>query len=436
MINLMIVAGDRTAQLSKFLEERGTFVVDYAYESLGLNLAKIKDSIISADQLLYLYQEDFIDIRTDMQLLKELLTKNGFFTVKDIVFIVPECDSQKKAISYFSSVMSSSKFTNFSIKEVERKPSFNDIYDSIIGVSKAQTFNNTYNNVYRVERGVESKTAYEEENDIDLSIEPFNYDGLKDYQNAKQIAKRTDSGLLYNDNHIPDIEKFEQPVLGHIEIESVLSDTENFIITGLEKSGVSTWTIALAVSTMRTGKPVTIIDLTDNRDVKVLAEQQGLAVNSVTMLDMIKLYRPKTGVLNVLSIRNEKEESVQLEFLQNIYSSNKIEKGYIFIVANYRKMSLIASVLCNDLTKTFFCINPIESDVLRVQSLLAEYVDAHSTILILNDRVWLMDGNIVLKASDVKKLLPFNLPIVQPINFDSLDVDLTLFNALIKGKEA
>ena len=431
MINLMIVAGDKTEQLAKFMKERGTFSVNYAYESLGLNLGQIKDSIIIADQLLYLYQEGIIDIRVDMQVLKDLLTKNGFFTVKEIVFVVPECASAKKAINYFNTVMQSSGFTKYSIREVTEKPSFNDIYDSIVGMSQVQDFPNTYNNIYRVERGVESKVAYEEQDDLELSVEPFNYNNLKAYEAAKLTAIRTESGVVHYDEHNGNIEKFNEPVLGALDIKSVLSETESFLVTGLTKSGISVWTSALAISTMRTGRPVTIIDFTDNRDIKVLLEQQGVAFNETTMLSMTKLYRPKTGVINICTIRNERENSVKREFLQNLYNSNKMEKGYVFIAVNNRLCIDVANILCNDLTKTFFCMNSIESDVLSVQSDLAEYAEKRQITLILNDRVKMMDGSTTLDAQQVKKLLPFEIPVVQPINFESLDIDSSLFNALI-----
>lgn len=431
MINLMIVAGDKTESLAKFMEERGTFSVNYAYESLGLNLGQIKDSIIIADQLLYLYQEDIIDIRVDMQVLKDLLMKNGFFTVKEIVFVVPECSSAKKAISYFNTVMQSSGFTKYNIREVAEKPSFNDIYDSIVGISQVQDFPNTYNNVYRVERGVESKVAYEEQDDLELIVEPFNYDNVKAYEAAKLTAVRTESGVIHFDENADRIEKFDSPVLGSLDVKSVLSETESYLVTGLAKSGISTWTAALAVSTMRTGRPVTIIDFTDNRDIKVLLEQQGIPFNELTMLNMTKLYHPKTGVINICTVRNAKENSVKREFLQNLYNANKMEKGYVFIAVNNRLCVDVTNILCNDLTRTFFCMNAIESDVLSVQNDLANYAEKKQVTLILNDRIRMMEGSTLLDAQHVKKLLPFEIPVVQPINFESLDIDNSLFNALI-----
>lgn len=431
MINLMIVAGDRTEQLKRFMEEKGTFSVPFAYESFGLNMSKIKDSIITADQLLYLYAEEMIDIRIDMQLLKDLLIRNGFFTVKEIVFVVTDCKTKDKAIKYFSTVMESAKFTNFSIKQVGEKPSFNEIYESVIGVSNAQKFNNTYSNVYRVERGVESKVAYEDGDYIDMRVEPFSYDKVTNYEAAKLQAERTESGVVYQDTGKTDIEKFIDPELGQIHIERVLHDTKSFLISGLQKSGVSVWTTALATSIRNTGNPVTIIDFTDNRDIIPLLEQQGISYNAVSMLSMVKLYKPKTGVLNICTVHNDRENSVKREFLQNLYSSNKLEKGYILIATTHKFFEDVAAILGTDLTKTFFCMNPIESDVVSVQNELSIYTEKYKTVFILNNQCKLLGGMQTLTGEEVKELLPFDVPVVAPITFESLEMDETLYNLLI-----
>lgn len=431
MINLMIVAGDRTEQLKRFMEEKGTFSVPFSYESFGLNMSKIKDSIITADQLLYLYAEEMIDIRIDMQLLKDLLLRNGFFTVKEIVFVVTDCKTKEKAIKYFSAVMESANFTNFSIKQVGEKPSFNEIYESIIGVSNAQKFNNTYSNIYRVERGVESKIAYEDGDYIDMSVEPFSYDKVVSYENAKLQAERTESGVLYQDAADSDVEKFVEPNLGRLQINTIIHDTKSFLISGLQKSGISVWTVALATSIKTTGNPVTIIDFTINRDIIPLLEQQGISYNEVSMLSMVKLYKPKTGVLNVCTVHNDRENSVKREFLQNLYSSNKLEKGYILIAANHHFFEDVSAILGTDLTKTFFCMNPIESDVISVQNELSIYTERNNTVFILNNQCQLLGGMTTLSGQDVKELLPFDVPVVAPITFETLNMDDTLYNMLI-----
>ena len=56
MINIMLVAGDKTDKLAKFFKMRNAFSVSMACESLSSNVAQIKDSIINVNTLLYFYQ--------------------------------------------------------------------------------------------------------------------------------------------------------------------------------------------------------------------------------------------------------------------------------------------------------------------------------------------------------------------------------------------
>ncbi|MCM1172509.1 MAG: hypothetical protein NC393_10320 [Clostridium sp.] len=98
MINIMLIAGDKTEKLSEFLKQRGTFNIDYEFSSLMEDILEIKDSIISVDKLVYLLDEQTLNMRAEMKLLKELLTEDGFFTVREILFIITERDGTDKAV--------------------------------------------------------------------------------------------------------------------------------------------------------------------------------------------------------------------------------------------------------------------------------------------------------------------------------------------------
>ena len=147
MINIMLVAGDKTDKLAKFFKMRNAFSVSMACESLSSNVAQIKDSIINVNTLLYFYQESSINIRTDMQILKELLSDNNFFTVGEIIFIIAENENSDKAVNYFKAAMSESSFSKYTIKLLKGKPTFDLIYNTVLGVSKNTDFANSYNNI-------------------------------------------------------------------------------------------------------------------------------------------------------------------------------------------------------------------------------------------------------------------------------------------------
>ena len=53
MINIMLIAGDKTEKLSEFLIQKGTFNLEYAFNSLSEDIHTIRDSIINVDKLVY-----------------------------------------------------------------------------------------------------------------------------------------------------------------------------------------------------------------------------------------------------------------------------------------------------------------------------------------------------------------------------------------------
>ena len=200
MINIMLVAGEKTSSLANFLEQRGTCSVEYSYNSLTEEIVAIRDCIINVDKLVYLLDKQTVNIRTEMQLLKELLTLEGFFTVREILFLVTENVDTDKAIRYFKAVMQESNFNNYSINKTKAKVSFADIFDYIVGTTRAENFKNSFKNVYRVERNSESTQAYVPHDDTTMSVEPFSYQHVTIYESAKLNSERTESGIFHKDD--------------------------------------------------------------------------------------------------------------------------------------------------------------------------------------------------------------------------------------------
>ena len=78
MIKLMLVAGENSNSLAEFLQQRGTFVVDFLYRDLYSNSQELLNSVIRVDKLVYVYQSREMDnlggmfIRQEMQVLKSM----------------------------------------------------------------------------------------------------------------------------------------------------------------------------------------------------------------------------------------------------------------------------------------------------------------------------------------------------------------------------
>lgn len=432
MINLMLIAGDRTEKLATFMEDRGTFTVEFAFDSLSMNLGQIKDSIINVDKLMYLYQPSNVSIRSEMQLLKELLSQNGFFNASEIIFAVTTTDDSEKAIQYFEAAMNDCNYHTFSIKRLGAKPSFADIYDAILGVSRSMNFMNSYKDVYRVERNSDSKKAYVPQDDSDLKIEPFNYDRLTAYNQAKLDSIKIESNIQHHDS-MAESEKFDNPVLGSIEYQSVLHSARTEIITGYSKAGVTTWACALANSTLLAQQDVTVVDFSDNCDFAEIMFNNNIPVNEISMLELLRLYEPKKGVLNVCSAKTLQERDVKLEFLKNMYSKKNLSSGFIFIIVPFEDFDRIFRVLHNDVDSAFIGVTPIHSNVIRLQQDLDKYAYQIDIKVFLNRHLRLMDEKDYLDAANVRQLIPFeNVGIIDSIDFTNFDVGASLYNKVLE----
>lgn len=431
MINVMLVAGDNTPKLAEFLVQRGTFSLDFSYRSLTEEIMHVKDSIINVDKLIYLLDNQQINIRTEMQLLKELLTSEGFFTVREIIFIVTENTEADKAIRYFNAVMVDSNYTNFTVHKTKAKVSFSEIYDYVIGVSVAENYKNTFKDVYRVERNSDSTVAYMPADDVSLKVEPFSYDSVNMFEEAKANSKRTESGILHKDE-APDsnIEQFDNPNLGSLAVIGAKSQQEIIVVSGDKKTGVSTWAGAVAQSAVAAGKVVTLFDFTDNGDIANLLKANNLEFCYVRMLEMLRNYQQVEDAINLVVIHNEVELSVRVEFLQHLFIKRNTLSEVCVIALPENLLETVSQILHNEKAKLLYCINPIFSDIAVKHTLIEKCTKQLRTFLVLNTTCKLLPSMAYVSKGDILMLLPYAIQIIQAIDFSSLDLDSSLFISL------
>ena len=223
MKSIMIIAGDKTEKLADFFTERGAFSVDYAYNSLSTNVVQIRDAIINVDKLLYVYQ-DGINIKADMQVLKESLSNGAFFTVKEMVFVTSDDEEAVVAKKYFNAVIESTGFSNYEIKTIAGRLTFAGIYDTVLGISVDANVKNTFKTVYRVERGDKAKKAFVPADDSNLLIEPFDDSNQLELEKRKTNIINTESGIPRKDQSSgTNIETYFNPVLNPMSLKHYYS---------------------------------------------------------------------------------------------------------------------------------------------------------------------------------------------------------------------
>lgn len=434
MINIMLVAGDRTDKLATFFKMRNAFSVSVACESLSSNVTQIKDSIISVNSLLYFYQESSINIRTDMQILKDLLTSNSFFTVGEIIFIISESNTSEKAINYIKAAMSESGFTKYTIKELKGKPTFDLIYNTVLGVSKNTDFSNSYKNVYRVERNDEAKKAFVASDDTALSIEPFDFVNLNRYAEAQNTAAKVESGVYRRDTY-PDsnLSTFESPVLGQLQVPNTVFTESTIIVTGKRKTGVSTWATALAASACNLDKPILLFDLTENSDIQDLLVDAQLNFKKYTIQELTKLVQLEAEIIN-LCTPTDKQQKVMFELFQYLYAKSSLNRYRVIIACSDHVANMLLDLVHSELAKVLYCVQPLRNDLLEIQEEMATLSEKFPTkfVLVLNKLSKLIPGTDFLSSDEIQILFPIDIAIIKSITFNDFKLDSNLITSILE----
>lgn len=434
MIKLLLVSSLRSKELGDFLTERGAFEVYGCYSSLSSDVAEIQNQIIKVDKTLYLYQLDDegnsnVNIRADMQVLQGLLNNNTFFNPGEIIFMTQNSLQCEQAERYFTTVMTECGYDNYSIKKIDGQLSFSEIYSALMGISITNNFKNSYKPLYRVERNSDSSIAYDGQDDSNLSLEPFRFDELKSYENRKSLAVKTASTVPFKDP-IDEVERFKDPDFSEMKLDDSLFKDNVSVLTGKSKSGLTTWTVALAVSAVAASKSVLILDYTSNSDVQPVLSSNGVDFEKKSMKDLLRKSSAAGVGLEVCSIVNDREEQVKLNFLQRFLNLNGNRYDVILIPVAENNFRQVYSLVQESLNKVFFTVVPRRTDVVELQKYI--HCVKESKVMILLDECVSLVHDSYIAQEEVKKILSFfNPKVVSSYVFKDFKLKPTLYNKIL-----
>lgn len=450
MIKLMIVAGNQASKLAEHLNSTGAFRVDFVYRSLIADQEKIKNSIIKVDKLLYVYQAEemggqgILSIRSDMAILRNLLTSESFFSANEIIFMQKNGPLAKQASDYFNAVMKECnsdllKSTHkrnqisFSIKTVDDTLSFQSINNFLLGVTSAEDFHNTIGKVYRYEKDSEATTAYASQDTSNSYIEPFTFRNIKDHEAERKNAVKADAGTMQYDSHEEEIASIETPKFGTLHIIKAEPVKNTFIITGENKSGKATWAAALSASSTQAKKRTLIIDYTYSGRVEKVLAKHDVAYSRIPMLNIVREPESSSGFINICRPAG-KEKKVKSEFLQILYSGDIYTNfDQIFIIIDELDAAEICSIVSRMLRKIFYCVFPVEA-------VLDKLFEFHDTFCKYAPVMLLCSNNLKLGIKDhyeepaaLKEKLQGTVSVVAPIQFYNMNLDSTLYEKMLRG---
>jgi hypothetical protein len=437
MSTVMLVAGSSTNDLTKFLQNRGALEVSYQFESLLKHQEVLKTGMHIADKLVYVYQNNSISIRKDMQILQELLISDAFFQVKEIVFFVVETEETSEGLRYFKAVMEAVKeaasknrsvlLPEYNIRKSEDRISFDIIYNALLGMSEELNIDNSFKSVYRVERNSESSRAYEPDDSSKMVVEPFSYRGISDYKSAQDSARVTDSGeLLIDPSDKNAIEKIDAD-LGQLEFEQSDQNLKVVVVSGNAKSGVTTFACALAVSASVADNRVLLVDLSKNKGVPFVMKNLNVPYESIDVKSL--LLKQNLRQEQNLAIIHEFDAKMRIHMLRNIISNvHRYSTNMIIIDAGPDDLEVVTKHLNRFKVRTFLLSCPTDNDLDQVAKLFEQVSSAD---LILSNNINFTPQFKEVPVEQIRSRVSNVGRMSMPLALTDLDLDESLASAFL-----
>ena len=445
MIQLMLVAGRGSAGLKEFMmSSSSTITVSYCYENLVSYRNVIDREYITVDKFLYIYQDKDMDLRKDMSYLKGVLTRmkkgEGFFTCDEIIFF---CNTtlDQSAVSIFEKTMSMSGFTNYKIKTSNDNFAYNDIYKYMLNISTDSLAVVKHKNIVRVKRGSTVKQVFEPEKDKSTeALVNYDFDNMKQYDKAKDSARRSDTGKLYHDREFNDVitEKYDNPILKTVDAVNPFSQNRRVhIITGNPKSGVSTNTALLACSAVEAGKNVTIINLT--KDASTISYVRTLRYGYLSLALKNFMNRKdlnRTQPICFVNIPNGMYD-IRLQGLRYVLEHNeKLKDDVIFIEVPKDILQDVLNLVGIEINRVFYSIENMEREFENNFNMLSNMSESFKVVLIIAELLNIMKSlnqdafNKRLDTSEIRSMFDQDIKIVEPLHISKIDE--SLYNVLTR----
>lgn len=446
MIKLAVIAGNQTASLVQHLNKGGAFSVDFSFNSLEGSQSKIKTAIINVDKLLYVYIPSDVNIRNEMSILQELLTSDTFFTTSEILFLQKQSDVAKQAEDYFNSVMKEcnriNKKTNkvkdpvnYSIQTLETNLTFTSISNYLLGTLHNDDVHNTITEFYRKEKDNDAVSAYSPKNTSKHKVEPFDFIRIENFNAEKQVAEKLDSGVKRETSDSDVIDILDNPYFGKLDEEALYEGTNVFLLSGGNKTGKTTWAMALAASAFQAGTKTLLIDLTRNQHLDIQFDAVHIPYNYLTYLELIRLSGNLDGNLTICTATTKEEQKVSKEFMQLLFASaiERFKVHNVIILIEAIDFEHYYKSLKSVIAKVFYCAHPIIDDLQLITDRLNEISKDTDTTLILNKNVMEFSNGTLYDPDDkIKRLFSSDLKVVAPINFTTFNIDSSIYKTLME----
>ena len=428
MISIMLVAGSGSEQLATFFNQKGTFRVDFVYNDLYSNESDLLRQIIKVDKLVYIYRinEDTggsdVNIRMEMQTLKTLIQSGGFFQPKEFIFMSGDGPQYTQAKKYFDSVMTDCGITTGDKKFIDKSASFSSIYDNLLGKTLTKNFNNVYRPLYKKERGSTALRNLQPESDGTLKIEPFSYNSLREWEDAKKLASRIEDNVNLIDSDVYSLDRLNNPNFASIHSDDIIPHSKTILMTGTSRSGKTVWGLNMFKSVINTGKNVCFYDFSKSQDFNEILTSKVVVINP---FDIISLTKCDGNA--VCSVYNKNILQSILYFIcKQAYDVFDV----VVICMEIEDVLTYKDILRLFVTDIFCTMYNLISD----KEIIKEVVDTFNTpkVIALRDDSSLLKKEQIITAEELKSEFG-DVKIIKPMEIDSEDKIPWLYERIIGG---
>jgi hypothetical protein len=433
----MLVAGEDTQKLGKFLNDRGSLDVKYMEESLYRKTSELKNNIYRIDKLVYVYNSVNMNVREDMQILQELLLGSSYFNVAEVIFFVSKSEVPVEGVEFIKFVMdevpiqaASSTFLrtpNFNLKISNDKLSFGDLYNSLLGITEELRVSNTFKSVYRVERGNDSNYAYEAEDTELAIIEPFSYRKVTNYVEMQDNVLAAESGeILVEDarTYFPDKVDVD---LGSVSFFEPTQKVTMGLVSGLSKSGITTFVAAAATSAATKNIKSLLLDLTKNKGLSYILESARVPFENHDIQKV--LLGESVTQESTISILSEFDYKLRFHVLRHVLANiSRFNCDLLLIDVSQTDFCIAYEIIKRNKCKVLLTSTSSAVDITEASDLFSVVSKAD---LVLTEHINFQQHYSLVSVEDIKASIR-NIDRIAKVNISHFDLTSKLYDSFFE----
>lgn len=431
----VIVVSKAHEKISDFLLRQGNFEIPFSVDSISSNIDLLTNNIIRVNKFI-LVVTDEIDFTKEIRSLMMLLDNPaGLLKIEELVFFFKKSINSNHMIELINVVSESVKNrekedSNYIapiiyMHELESL-SFDVLYKELMGKSTMDTVNPKLLIKYRVERGEESKKAFEPSNEV-ISISPYTTENMDHHIALKSVLQKTENPMSLSavETIIPEYENLKLRAYENLE----LFKSKWILVTGDRMSGSTTHTTAIAVSAVMAGYSMMILDFTSSGGIE---EALKIAATKYHMLSAKEILGDSLALIqdNLCIYENKSKDVLRaiLPFMQ--VRQNLFNRDIIIILFDLSDRDIVFGSINTQICSVIFSCLMFQKSI---DLLLSLNFYKMKTLIWLNDNISCPLRCHKLTVDYIVSLLKkknMEYKIIEPIFFEDFNLDASFYQSI------